>query len=175
MHHSHRAYGSEVAAPVQFLRTSETTMWIKQPWAPFSLRLQRMVLLLGTSIARVEAGTLSCELEYEQRYPLLGALFVSSTIFNLGRSLNPEAAILITGLAASTILGLVYLTPIAFITQRVLKRRITARTILYVSILGIALALMGTLTHGSIDIVENLTAIIVLETILLAPTYWSEA
>ena len=166
------AYGSEVAAPVQFLRNfrdndvdqtnlghhflSAFNAWYYS-WAP--------------SIARVEAG--NSELRAGVRaaiIPLLGALFVSSTIFNLGRSLNPEVAILMTGLAASTILGLVYLTPIAFITQRVLKRRITARTILYVSILGIALALMGTLTHGSIDIVENLTAIIVLETILLAPT-----
>ena len=166
------AYGSELAAPVQFLRNfrdndvnqtnlghnflSAFNAWYYS-WAP--------------SIARVEAG--NSELRAGVRVaiiPLLGALFISSTIFNLGRSLNPEAAILIAGLVASTILGLVYLTPIALITQRALKRRITARTILYVSILGLLLAMIGTLSHGSISIVGNLTAIMVVETILLAPT-----
>ena len=166
------AYGSELAAPVQFLRNfrdndvnqtnlghnflSAFNAWYYS-WAP--------------SIARIEAG--NSELRAGVRaaiIPLLGTLFLSSTIFNLGRSLNPEAAILIAGLAASTILGLVYLTPIAFITQRALKRRITARTILSVSILGLVLAMIATLTHGSVSIVENLTAIIVVETILLAPT-----
>ena len=166
------AYGSELAAPVQFLRNfrdqdvnqtnlghnflSAFNAWY-YAWAP--------------SIARAEAGNSGLRAGVRAAItPLLGALFVSSTIFNLGHSLNAEAAILIAGLVASTIIGLVYLTPIAFITQRAFKRRITARTILYVSILGLVLALTGTIRLGSIGIVENLTAIIVLEVILLAPT-----
>ena len=166
------AYGSELAAPVQFLRNfrdqdvnqtnlghqflSAFNAWYYS-WAP--------------SIARVEAG--NSELRAGVRtaiIPLLGALFIGSTIFNLGRSLNPEAAILIAGLVASTIIGLVYLTPIALIITLMFKRKVTSRTIIFVSSLGLVLALIGTLSHGSIDILENLTAMIVVETMLFAPT-----
>ncbi len=166
------AYGSELAAPVQFLRNfRDNDVDQTKLGHSFLSAFNAWYYSWAPSIANVEAG--NSELRAGVRaaiIPLLGALFVSSTIFNLGRSLDPEAAMLIAGLMASTILGLVYLTPIAFITQRALKRRITTRTILYVSILGLVLAMIGTLSHGSIDIVENLTTITVIETILLAPT-----
>jgi hypothetical protein len=166
------AYGSELASPVQYLRNfrdrdvdrtylghrflSAFNAWYYS-WAP--------------SVAKMESG--SSELRAGVRtviMPLMGSLFVSSLIFELARPLNPEAAILIAGVAASALLGLVYVTPIALTTVYAAKRRMTRRTILCVFVLGVVLAFVGTLSNGRTDMIENATAIIVIETMLLAPT-----
>ena len=166
------AYGSELATPVQFLRNfrdqevNQTSLGHN-----FLTAFNAWYYSWAPSIARTESE--NPELRAGVRVaiiPLLGTLFLGSTVFNLGRPLNPEAAILTTGLLASTILGLVYLTPLALIIQFAAKRKITSRTVIGIAILGVGLALTGTLSHGSVGIVENLTAIIVLEAILLAPT-----
>lgn len=166
------AYGSDLAAPVQFLRNFRNVdvqgtylgsgflvafnAWYYS-WAPGIAQLE-----LGNSMLRaaVRAAIL----------PLLGALTLSHGVFNLlAGGVGPEFAILTAGLMASGLVGLCYLTPIAYAATRLSRRRITRKTFLYLGIFGVALALLGTLTHGTFGLTENLTAILVLETVLTAP------
>ena len=166
------AYGSELAAPVQFLLVfrdqdvqgtylggrfvSAFNAWYYS-WAP--------------SIARVES--VSSTLRAVVRVvimPLLGALFVSASIFGWLRPISPELGVLISGIVASALIGFMYLTPLAYLVGRATKRKLTGKSVLFVTTLGIMLTLLGTITHGTVGIVENLTTLTVIESMLLAPT-----
>jgi hypothetical protein len=57
-----------------------------------------------------------------------------------------------------------YLTPLTFVVGRATKRKLTGKSVLYAAIFGVALTLLGTVTHGTTGIVENLTALTVIET-----------
>ena len=102
--------------------------------------------------------------------PLLGALFVANGMFDLMRPVNPELAVVFAGFIASSLVGVVYLTPLALVGRRLARKRITSRTLLYVAILGLLLTILGTFTHGSMEVVQNLTGIFVIESLLLPPT-----
>lgn len=166
------AYGSEFAPPVQFLRAfrdgdvegtylgsrfvSAFNAWYYS-WAP--------------SIAQVESrnGALRA-LVRALIMPLLGALIVSASIFGWLRPISPELGVLVSGILASALIGLAYLTPLALLAGRAAKRKFTGKSVLYVATLGIALTLLGTVAHGTAGIVENFTALIIIETMLIAPT-----
>ena len=73
-------------------------------------------------------------------YPLLGILGVSSLAYSLLGGV-PEFAIVVAGLAASSLIGLVYLTLPALVGMRRLLRR---RAIAGISIARIAMASLAT-------------------------------
>lgn len=166
------AYGSEIAAPVQFLREfrdgdvnrtflghhflSAFNAWYYS-WAPLVVRVE-------SDSSELRAGVRAVII------PLLGTLYVGSVIFHQLYGINPEAAVLSAGIVSSLILGIVYLTPIIVTVAYLKKLRITLRTITYVCSVALLLTLTGTLSHGRADLFDNLTALIVIETVLLAPT-----
>ncbi len=165
------AYGSELAGPVQFLRSfrdmdvnrtflghhflSAFNAWYSS-WAP--------------SIARLELK--NNELRSAVRtaiIPLLETLYVSSVLFDW-LHFNPELAVLISGIMASSMLGAIYLTPIALTVTYWTRRRVGRTTIVKLILLGVLLTLVSTLSHGRTDIIENLTSLSVVETALISPT-----
>jgi hypothetical protein len=166
------AYGSELAPPVQFLRefrdqkakgtylgnkfVSAFNAWYYS-WAPPVARAESRNSYMR---AAVRAAIM----------PLLGALFVGASIFSGLQAVSPEMGMLISGIAASALIGLAYLAPVAFVIEIATKRKPNGKTVLCVAVFGVALTLLGTVTHGSIGIVENLTALTVIETMLLTPT-----
>ena len=170
------AYGSELAGPVQFLRSfrdkdvdgtflghhflSAFNAWYYS-WAP--------------SVARLESG--NAELRAAARMvilPLLGTLYVSSVLFGW-LHFNPELAILLSGTVAATLLGAIYLTPIALTVIHSSKSRVSRTTIAAIILLGVLLTLTGTLSHGRTDLIENLTSLTVIEAALISPTLFAVA
>jgi hypothetical protein len=77
-------------------------------------------------------------------YPLLGILNVSRLTYSLF-SASPEFAVVMAGLVASSLIGLVYLTPFTFLGMRALTRRRikTASLAKGPLLLGTALALLA--------------------------------
>jgi hypothetical protein len=165
------AYGSELAAPVQFLRDFrdrevESTMlgsafmkafnnWYYS-WAPVVARVEDVRPAMRAAVRGIIL-------------PLLGALFLSHEVFTVLRSLNSELAILISGLVASSLIGLFYLTPLTvpltYLTRRWRRRKLLA----FSAPLGTALVLMGTLPNGTFGFVEVSLSLLVVETMILAP------
>jgi hypothetical protein len=166
------AYGSELASPVQFLRNfrdsdvdrtflghhflSAFNAWYYS-WAP--------------SVARAESG--NSEMRSAIRMvilPLLGTLYVNSVLFDWLHFSNPELAVLLSGIVASAMLGVIYLTPIALTIVYSLNVRIRRTTILKIILVGLLLTLTGTLSHGRTNLFENLTALTVIEAALMSST-----
>lgn len=54
-------------------------------------------------------------------YPLMGILYLSNGVFQ-ALSASPELAAVAAGLAASALIGLVYLAPVTFLVSRRLRR-----------------------------------------------------
>jgi hypothetical protein len=101
--------------------------------------------------------------------PLIGSLFVGNAVFSTLVPLSPELAIVSAGLLASGLIGLVYLTPAYALAWKLSKRRITKRTIFSLAIAAAILTFVATLTTGTFSIASNLTALAVVETLLLTP------
>jgi hypothetical protein len=165
------AYGSELAAPVQFLRTFRDTKvndtllgaaflgafnnWYYS-WAP---PVAQTIATSDSFMAMTRAIIL----------PIIGTLYLANMFFTTLEPINVELATLISGLTAAALIGAIYLTPIIYLTTRIVKRRITRRTLIYVAIIGSFLTLLGTIPHGTTGIPQNLTALTVLETAILSP------
>jgi hypothetical protein len=83
-------------------------------------------------------------------YPLLGILGLSSLTYPLFGS-SPEFAVVIAGLVASSLIGLVYLTPFTFLGMRALtkRRRIRTTDLAKGSLISLAVAL-ALLTAGEL-------------------------
>jgi hypothetical protein len=75
-------------------------------------------------------------------YPLLGILGLSSLTYSLFGS-SPEFAVVMAGLVASSLIGLVYLTPFTFLGMRALtkRRRIRTTDLAKGSLISLAVAL----------------------------------
>jgi len=165
------AYGSELAGPVQFLRDfrdhdiQSTTFgqaflaafnsWYYS-WAP---QVARMISTSDWLKATVRAFI----------FPLVGALVVSHVVFQGSLVLGPEVAVVVAGVTASALTGAIYLTIPFGIVLRATRRRMSLNTLLSLSVVGIALSLYGTLSNGMIGPLENVTAVLVVESILLTP------
>jgi len=107
-------------------------------------------------------------------YPLLGLLGVSSFTYSLFSG-APEFAIVMAGLVASSLIGLVYLTPFTFVGMRVLtrRRRISVAKVAKGSLLLLAgaLALLAAgEVAGSFPLLAMASSVIVLTCIIAAPT-----
>ncbi len=101
--------------------------------------------------------------------PLIGGLFVGQTLFAALVPISPELAILSGGLLASAIIGLIYLTPAYALAWKLSKRRITKRTIYCLATAAAIMTFIATLTTGTFNPAANLTALAVVEAMLLTP------
>jgi len=164
------AYGSELARPVQFLRNFRD-MDVNRTFLGhhFLSAFNAWYYSWAPAIARLEWG--NSELRAAVRtaiLPLLGTLYVSSILFDW-LHFNPELAVLISGIAASSTLGIIYLTPVTLMVAYWLKRRIGRTTIARLIFLGVLLTFAGTLSHGRTDVIENFTSLTVIQSALLSP------
>ena len=57
-------------------------------------------------------------------YPLLGILYASYYSYTLVAPLSPEAAAITAGIVAASLIGVVYVAPVAYLTTRVIRRRL---------------------------------------------------
>jgi hypothetical protein len=107
-------------------------------------------------------------------YPLLGILSVSTLAYSIFSS-TPELGVLMAGLIASSLIGLVYLTPFTLVGMRSLARRKRINTIsiakasLVILAAGLGLLAAGELA-GSFLILAVASSVIVLTCIIAAPT-----
>ena len=109
-------------------------------------------------------------------YPLLSILQVASATYSLFSSV-PELSITITGIVASALIGLVYLTPIGLLLARPLRRRrigvtrmLQASSVLL--IVAVAMLVLGELTGLSVLLILA-TSVIVLTVMLSTPLAFS--
>jgi hypothetical protein len=106
-------------------------------------------------------------------YPLLGLLGVSSLAYSLFSG-TPEFAIVMAGLLASSLIGLVYLTPFTFVGMRALtrRRRVSVSKVAKSSLLLLAgaLALLAAgEVAGSFLLLAVASSVIVLTCIIAVP------
>lgn len=172
------AYGSELAAPVQFLREfrdrdvegtylggqflSAFNAWYYS-WAPAIAELETQNSLLRAFVRILIM-------------PLLGILYAARELYVALAPMNSEAAILLTGLVASSLIGITYLTPpmlLAGTILRKLKRRISVKSktlLAYTVGISIALAIFATTSNHVTSIPQILTATLVMAATITAPT-----
>jgi hypothetical protein len=165
------AYGSQLAGPVQFLRGfRDNDVQSTGIGRAFMQAFNKWYYSWAPPIAQTISS--SEPLKAMVRViisPLIGALFVSHAIFRSLVGLSPDVAVLIAGITASGLIGAIYLTiPIYLIFHR---RRITKTSLICLMAIGFALSLYGTLSNHTTGLLENLSSILVVETVLLAPTF----
>lgn len=107
-------------------------------------------------------------------YPLLGVLGVSAFVYSAFGG-APEFAVVMAGLVASSLIGLVYLTPFTFVGMRALtkRRRIQASNVAKGSLILLAVALTLLLAGeigGSFLMLAVASSAVVLICLIAAPT-----
>ncbi len=165
------AYGSDLAAPVQFLRNFrdnevQKTILGTQFMTAFNHWYYSWAPAVAQQIAPNENYKAATRAFIT---PLIGGLFVGQTLFAALVPISPELAILSAGLLASAIIGLIYLTPAYALAWKLSKRKITRRTIYSLAIAAAILTFIATLTTGTFSAATNLTALAVVEAMLLSP------
>jgi|GEM_PF-5368056 len=167
------AYGSALAPPVQFLREfRDQSVEKTYLGSQFMLAFNAWYYSWAPSVAKMEATDSGLRAVVRGLIvPLLGSLFVSRTVFSLLAPINSELAILVVGVIASALIGLTYLTPILLVPALKLigKRALTKKMVAVVGLIGGIFTLAGTITHGTVGVVQNLTALLVVETTLIVP------
>lgn len=119
------AFGSEVSSAVQFLRNFRDGLVLStKAGSAFMDVFNAWYYSFSPSVAGFIAGNDPLRAPVRVLlYPLLGILGVSSLAYSLLSGV-PEFAIVVAGLAASSLIGLVYLTlPAMFGVRALLKRR----------------------------------------------------
>jgi hypothetical protein len=165
------AYGSELAAPVQFLRNFRDQQ-VQHTYlgSQYLIAFNNWYYSWAPAIAQRIAPNENYKATTRAIIgPLIGSLFVSNAFFSVLAPLNPELAVVATGLIASSLIGLVYLTPVYAVAWKLSKRRITKRTIYGLAIAAAAGTFIATTTTGTFNIVSDLTALTFAETLLLVP------
>jgi hypothetical protein len=166
------AYGSELAVPVQFLRAFrdhdvDSTRLGRAFLTAFNAWYYSWAPPIAQTIANSNENVKSSIRILIA--PLIASLFVAHGVFQNTVALNPEVAILLAGFVASALIGVMYLTlPMTILMYR--NRRGTRYLLAVVAIVGLILALSGTIMHGSTDLMKVSTGILVIQTILLTPT-----
>jgi peptide/nickel transport system substrate-binding protein len=151
------AYGSELTPEVQFLRSfrdgkvmrtfaGSQFMVVFNAWYySFSPYIARFIANNQPLRTAVKAGL----------YPLIGILRLSAQIYD-PLSFNPEAAVIMAGLVASFLIGLIYLSPITtLITWSIAKRKLMPKlkqlnlAFITIWLLSLSLILLGELVASS--------------------------
>ncbi len=104
--------------------------------------------------------------------PLLGILYASYYTYGFVAPLSTEAAAITAGLVAASLIGLVYIAPIAYVATRLLRRHISlTRLTLTPSTLWLTTSTILTLTAyatGSLNLLALATTNLILSTLSLA-------
>jgi len=167
------AYGSDMAAPVQFFRNFRDNEVQKTAiGSAFMQAFNNWYYSWAPGVAQRIAPNEDYKAATRGIIaPLIGSLFVSHALFSTLAPWSPEVAVVSAGLMASSLIGLAYLTPAYAIAWKLSKRRITGRTIYTLAIAGVVLTFIATLTTGTFNVAANLTALTVIETMLLTPAF----
>jgi uncharacterized membrane protein len=167
------AYGSELAAPVQFLRDFRDNEVQKTALgSAFMTAFNGWYYSWAPGIAQQIAPNENYKAATRVIIaPLIGSLFVGNAVFSVLAPLNPELAIVSTGLLASALIGLVYLTPAYALTWKLSRRKITQRTICGLAVAAAALTFIATLSTGTFNVAANITSLTVIVTMLLTPAF----
>jgi hypothetical protein len=166
-------YDSELAGPVQFLRNfRDHDVDSTRLGHAFLTAFNPWYYSWAPPVAQTIANS-NENVKSSMRVliaPLIASLFVAHGVFQNTVALNPEVAILLAGFVASALIGAMYLTlPLTVLMYRN-RRRGTKYLFPIVAMVGLILALFGTIMHGSADLMEVSTGIMVVQTILLTPT-----
>ncbi len=62
-------------------------------------------------------------------YPLMGILYASYFSYEIISPFNPEAGALTAGVVAASLIGLVYVAPVAYVSLRLIRRRMRFFTV----------------------------------------------
>jgi hypothetical protein len=169
-------FGSEAAPAVQFLRGFRDNLVVKtNAGSAFMTVFNAWYYSFSPTVAGFIAS--HDPLRAPMRvilYPLLGILGLSTFTYSLFSG-TPEFAIVIAGLLASSLIGLVYLTPFMLLGMRALRRRRRIQTTsvakgsLLLLTAALALLLAGEVA-GSFLLLAVASSAIVLTCIVAAPT-----
>ncbi len=167
------AYGSDLAAPVQFLRNFRDSEVQKTAIGSiFMQAFNNWYYSWASGVAQLIAPNENYKAATRVIItPLIGSLYVGHMVFAALAPASPELAILLAGVLTSAILGLIYLAPAYALTWKLSKRRMTRRTIYSLAIVAAALTCIATLTTGTFNLAANMTALAVIETMFLTPAF----
>ncbi len=165
-------YGSEAAAEVQYLREFRdgyvmSTFAGSQFIAIFNLWYYSFSPSVAAAIASSE------ELRASARfllYPLLAILHFS-TVFRSLEAYNREASVILSGIAASALIGIVYGTPLLLSFERLVRREIARKLSgrafslsMLLSLFGLVLAILA----ENATLASAFSAIVVVSTLLFS-------
>jgi len=141
-------FGSEVSSAVQFLRSFRDRLVLSTAaGSAFMDVFNAWYYSFSPSVAGLIGGNdLFRATVRVMLYPLLGVLGISALTYSL-LSAAPEFAVVMAGLVASSLIGLVYLTLPAVVGMRELVKRrrirITSLAKISLTLLAVALALLA--------------------------------
>ena len=121
-------YGSELSPQVQFLRGfRDHTVLNTFAGRSFMMAFNDVYYSFSPNVASIisENGVLKGTMK-GALYPLIGILHLSSAAFNLF-SFNPELGVVMAGLIASSLIGLIYILPFALILSLIKKVKISSK------------------------------------------------
>jgi len=145
-------FGSEASPAVQYLRNFRDGLVLStRAGSAFMDVFNAWYYSFSPSVANFIAGNDPLRAPIRvMLYPLLGILSISTLAYSMF-SWAPELGVVMAGLVASSLIGLVYLTAPALIGMRALlrRRRLNAKTLAKASLASLALAL-ALLTIGEV-------------------------
>ncbi len=103
--------------------------------------------------------------------PLLGILYASYYTYGFIAPISTEAAAITAGLVAASLIGLVYVAPVAYITTRLIKRRNLTHLTLTPSTLWLTastIMIVAAYATGSLNLLAFATTNLILSTLSLA-------
>jgi hypothetical protein len=103
--------------------------------------------------------------------PLLGILYASYYTYGFVAPLNTEAAAITAGLVAASLIGLIYVAPIAYVASRIIRRRTLTQLTLTPSTLWLTastIMVLAAYTTGSLNLLAFATTNLILSTLSLA-------
>jgi len=123
-------YGSELSPEVQFLRGfRDDTALNTFAGSSFMTVFNTWYYSFSPEVALVIAANdaLRCIMKI-LLYPLIGILHITTTTYSL-ISFNREFAIMVSGLIASSLIGIIYISPLALIIHVIKKVKVHPRTL----------------------------------------------
>jgi hypothetical protein len=169
-------FGSEASPAVQFLRNFRDRLVLSTTaGSAFMQVFNAWYYSFSPSLAQFIANNDPIRAPIRvMLYPLLGVLGLSSLVYSLFSG-APEFGVVMAGLVASSLIGLVYLTVPALVGFSTLARRrkirLTSITRVSLAVLAVALALLGAgELAGSLLLLAVASSAIVLICVIAVPT-----
>ncbi|HXY83326.1 MAG TPA: CFI-box-CTERM domain-containing protein [Candidatus Saccharimonadales bacterium] len=117
-------FGSEIAPLVQGLRTFRDQSIMKtHSGTAFMTLFNAWYYSFSPNVARyVSAHPIDRTVLKYGLYPLVGILYASYYSYLLVSTISSEGGVIVAGIVAAILMGLVYLAPIGFLVNRILRR-----------------------------------------------------